>query len=174
MPLRTGTLQTPLGTLHIAVRGDTLCTVAFDEHWPQARPHLERRLGESTKDREDDPAGLVTRFRRYFDGDLHALDDVETDPGGTPFQKVVWSALRRIPIGTTVSYQDLARAIGQPTAVRAVGAANGRNPIPIVIPCHRVIGADGTLTGYAGGLDRKRWLLEHEGAVRAPNRLPGI
>jgi len=87
------------------------------------------------------------------------------DPGGTPFQRAVWAALRRIPPGTTCSYTDLARAVGAPTAVRAVGTANGANPVAVVIPCHRVVRSDGSLGGYGGGLDRKRWLLEHEKAA---------
>ena len=84
------------------------------------------------------------------------------DTGGTPFQRKVWSALRDIGVGRTASYSEVAKAVGSPSAVRAVGAANGANPIPIVIPCHRVIGADGSLCGYGGGLERKRWLLRHE------------
>jgi methylated-DNA-[protein]-cysteine S-methyltransferase len=103
--------------------------------------------------------------RAYFEGELQALEDVRVESGATDFQRRVWSALREIPPGRTVSYAELARRIGSPTAVRAVAAANARNPVAIVIPCHRVIGADGGLTGYGGGLDRKRWLLEHEGAL---------
>jgi methylated-DNA-[protein]-cysteine S-methyltransferase len=106
---------------------------------------------------------VVSRLGDYFAGDLDALADIPVNPGGTPFQRSVWSALRRVAPGQTVAYRDLARAIGAPAAVRAVGAANGANPIAIVIPCHRAIGADGSLTGYAGGLERKRWLLAHEG-----------
>jgi methylated-DNA-[protein]-cysteine S-methyltransferase len=98
----------------------------------------------------------------YFAGALDALDNVAIDPGGTPFQQSVWSALRRVPPGETTTYLALARTIGAPAAVRAVGAANGANPIWLVIPCHRAIGSDGRLVGYAGGLERKRWLLEHE------------
>jgi methylated-DNA-[protein]-cysteine S-methyltransferase len=101
----------------------------------------------------------------YFDGDLTALDAVETATGGTQFRRRVWDALRTIPAGTTWSYGQLAAAICQPTAVRAVGLANGANPIGIIVPCHRVIGANASLTGYGGGLPRKRWLLEHEGAL---------
>jgi methylated-DNA-[protein]-cysteine S-methyltransferase len=87
------------------------------------------------------------------------------DLGGTAFQQRVWAALREIPAGRTVSYGEIAAAVGSPTAVRAVGAANGRNPVPIVVPCHRVIRADGNLCGYGGGIERKRWLLEHEAAL---------
>jgi len=106
-------------------------------------------------------------LRRYFDGDIHAIDTIGVELNGTPFQKDVWTALRRISAGTTISYSTLARRIGHSSAVRAVGTANGANPVAIVVPCHRVIGADGSLTGYGGGLDRKRWLLSHEG-VAAP------
>lgn len=97
----------------------------------------------------------------YWSGELFDFD-LSLTPGGTPFQNKVWTALRTIPYGKTASYGDIARKIGSPTASRAVGAANGRNPIAIVVPCHRVIGANGTLTGYAGGLDMKRELLAHE------------
>jgi methylated-DNA-[protein]-cysteine S-methyltransferase len=106
------------------------------------------------------PARLA--IEAYFEGDLGAVDALRTQTRGTPLQRAVWSALRDIPVGTTTSYGQLARVVGSPTAVRAVGAANGANPIPIVVPCHRVIGADGSLTGFGGGLERKRWLLAHE------------
>lgn len=109
--------------------------------------------------RLSEPASAIAA---YFEGDLHAIDSLPTATEGTSFQKHVWQALREIPAGQTVSYGDLARRIGKPTAVRAVGLANGANPIGIVVPCHRVIGADGSLTGYGGGLERKRWLLNHE------------
>ncbi len=101
----------------------------------------------------------------YFDGDVAALDTVRAEPFGTPFERSVWEALRRIPAGETRAYSDIARAVGRPTAARAVGRANGRNPVSLVIPCHRVIGAGGGLTGYAGGLERKGWLLRHEGVL---------
>ncbi len=103
----------------------------------------------------------------YFAGELGALGSLETVTNGTPFQREVWNALRRIPSGRTLSYGALAAKIGHPAAVRAVGLANGANPIAIVVPCHRVIGADASLTGYGGGLERKRWLLAHEGAEPA-------
>lgn len=103
----------------------------------------------------------------YFAGHLAAIDGMPVGAGGTPFQQLVWGALRAIPCGRTVSYRELACRIGQPAAVRAVGLANGANPVSIVVPCHRVIGTDGRLTGYGGGVERKRWLLAHEGAVPA-------
>ena len=102
---------------------------------------------------------------KYFAGDLKAIDKITVETKGTPFQKKVWAALRKIPPGKTKSYAALAKKVGAPSAVRAVGAANGANPIGIVVPCHRVIGTNGKLTGYGGGLHRKQWLLVHEGAI---------
>jgi len=110
------------------------------------------------------PGPVRTALERYFGGDVHALDGLTVTTGGTDFQRSVWKALRAIPAGETRTYGQLAAAIGSPKAVRAVGLANGRNPVALIVPCHRVIGANGTLTGYAGGLERKRWLLQHEGA----------
>lgn len=100
----------------------------------------------------------------YFSGDISAIDNLGVETAGTPFQREVWAALRRIPARRTISYGELAVGLGRPKAIRAVGLANGANPVAIVVPCHRVIGADGSLTGYGGGLERKRWLLAHEGA----------
>lgn len=108
------------------------------------------------------PFGHSATLRAYFKGDMDALDSIPVAFGGTPFQNKVWTALRRIPIGSTMSYGELAKKIGKPKAVRAVGLANGSNPIGVVVPCHRVIGSNGSLTGYGGGLPRKKWLLEHE------------
>jgi methylated-DNA-[protein]-cysteine S-methyltransferase len=113
-------------------------------------------------------AGSPTKARAaveaYFAGDLAALDGLSVETAGTQFQRAVWAALRNIPAGETLSYGQLAARIGKPKAVRAVGLANGSNPVGVVVPCHRVIGADGSLTGYGGGLPRKLWLLRHEGA----------
>ena len=103
-------------------------------------------------------------FEAYFAGDLAALGSVRWFGAGTPFQQQVWKALCGIPAGATLSYAGLAARVGRPAAVRAVGLANGSNPVAVVVPCHRVIGSNGTLTGYGGGLHRKRWLLDHEGA----------
>jgi methylated-DNA-[protein]-cysteine S-methyltransferase len=110
------------------------------------------------------PAHIRKALADYFDGQLHALDSLTTKAGGTEFQRSVWLALRNIPVGQTRSYLDIAKAIGNPKGVRAIGLANGANPIGIVVPCHRVIGSNGSLTGYGGGLERKQWLLRHEGA----------
>jgi methylated-DNA-[protein]-cysteine S-methyltransferase len=128
--------------------------------------------GEVTAVRPDDRRGSATavlaraceQLAEYF-ARSRTTFDIPLDPAGTPFQQRVWEALRAIPYGTTLSYSELARRLGDLRATRAVGAANGRNPIPIIVPCHRVVGANGALTGFGGGLDRKRWLLEHEGAL---------
>ena len=109
------------------------------------------------------PAGAA--LAAYFAGDLDAIDALPVETAGTAFQRAVWLALRDIPCGETISYAELARRVGRPAAVRAVGMANGANPVGVVVPCHRVIGSDGTLTGYGGGIERKRWLLAHEGAA---------
>ena len=108
------------------------------------------------------PHGLTEAILKYFAGDLGAIDALPVETGGTPFQREVWRALREIPCGSTTSYGNLAEHIGRPAAVRAVGLANGANPIAVVVPCHRVIGSNGSLTGYGGGIERKRWLLDHE------------
>jgi methylated-DNA-[protein]-cysteine S-methyltransferase len=149
MTTTTGRIPSPLGPLYSVVRDGLLCELAYDD---------DRRGGRA------DPT-VARALEAYFAGELDALDRIPVEPAGTPFQQTVWAALRRIPTGTTTSYGALARSIGAPAAMRAVGAANGRNPIAIVIPCHRVVASDGRLHGYGGGLDRKRWLLEHEGAI---------
>lgn len=113
----------------------------------------------------DIPAGIGEPLADYFDGALDALAKIPRALNGTAFQRTVWRALETIPAGTTQSYGALARRIGLPNAMRAVGLANGQNPVAVVVPCHRVIGADGSLTGFGGGLPRKIWLLEHEGAT---------
>lgn len=111
------------------------------------------------------PETVRSAVEAWFGGDLTALDGLTVRTGGSEFQRKVWAALRDIPTGETRSYGQLAAAIGSPKAVRAAGLANGQNPVAVIVPCHRVIGANGTLTGYAGGLERKRWLLKHEGAA---------
>lgn len=141
-------MKTEIGFISVRTRGGVLEALDFEDA-PGTPPE----------------GALRARLEAYFAGDLDALSAIEVRPAsGTAFQRRVWEELRRIPAGETISYAELARRIGRPSAVRAVGAANGRNPIALVVPCHRVIGKDGSLTGYAGGLERKRWLLEHEGA----------
>ena len=167
MILQVDDVATPIGTVRIAVHGGRLYALGFLEHWCRLEASLRRRFGELVMEPVSDPCGVADRLRDYFAGNLDALDAIAVDPGGTEFQRAVWAELRRIPCGRTVSYGDLARSIGAPDAVRAAGAANGANPISIVVPCHRVIGADGRLVGYGGGVERKRWLLAHERALLA-------
>ncbi|HTZ70207.1 MAG TPA: methylated-DNA--[protein]-cysteine S-methyltransferase [Acetobacteraceae bacterium] len=130
----------------------------------ESRMHRILRLHYGDYDLRDapTPAPITHALDAYFAGDLHAIDDVKVRTRGTEFQRAVWQGLRAIPPGNTASYGKLATTIGHANAIRAVGRANGANPVAIVVPCHRVIGADGTLTGYAGGLRRKQWLLDHE------------
>jgi methylated-DNA-[protein]-cysteine S-methyltransferase len=163
MTLDLAEFPSPIGKILLATHDGRLCALEFRERWPHRHPRLTERFG--TLDfRPRDPTGMCNRLAAYFAGDLHAFDGVALDAGGTPFQQRVWAALREIPAGETISYLTLARRIGDPTAARAVGAANGANPIAIVVPCHRVIASDGRLSGYAGGVHRKRWLLDHERA----------
>jgi methylated-DNA-[protein]-cysteine S-methyltransferase len=115
------------------------------------------------------PPEIRESLLAYLHGELAAIDSIPVETAGTAFQRRIWSELRHIPVGTTVSYGELAERIGRPEAVRAVGHANGSNPIGVVVPCHRVIGANGSLTGYGGGIARKRWLLQHEGALPQPS-----
>jgi O-6-methylguanine DNA methyltransferase len=154
--------RSPLGPIHVATRDGTLCALSFDDYWAHEQQHLVRRFG-AVRLEPGACTDAIAAVDRYFAGEIAALDAVAADPGGTRFQARVWRALRHIGAGRTLSYRDLAASIGEPTAVRAVAAANGRNPIPLVIPCHRVIGSNGRLVGYGGGLDRKAWLLRHEG-----------
>ncbi len=154
-------LDSPVGTLWIAATRKGVCAISF--HAPKRKRVDDGERSEARKILK----AAVAKLARYFrDGD-DVFDEIPIDPEGTDFQLSVWNALRKIPRGQTRSYGEIARAIGRPNAVRAVGAANGSNPVAIVVPCHRVIGANGTLTGYGGGLEKKMWLLEHEGAACA-------
>lgn len=170
MILHTCTVHSPIGPLALIADGDSLVGLEFgdalDRRDRLARS-LARRLGALEMHEHPDPAGAATRLERYFAGERDALAEQPVAPRGTPFQLDVWRALRDIPAGQTRSYGQLALAIGRPAAVRAVGAANGANPVALFVPCHRVIAADRTLWGYGGGLERKRWLLAHEGAAFA-------
>jgi len=155
-------ISSPVGPLEIAIDGDTLVGLEFTEE-TQHRPG--RSAGRPEWSRPE-AAAVVERLDAYFAGDLDALDAIPVRfDRGTAFQRDVWHALTEIPLGETISYADLARRVGRPQAFRAVGSANGKNPIAVVVPCHRVVAADGTLGGYGGGLDRKRWLLAHEGVT---------
>jgi methylated-DNA-[protein]-cysteine S-methyltransferase len=158
-------LDTPIGTMMIAADDEgNLRAALFTEDEEVIRRQLSLLYGKKgfTLESAHNPHGLSEAIGRYFAGDLAVIDALPVETGGTPFQREVWQALRAIPCGTTTSYGRLAEHIGRPAAVRAVGLANGANPVAVVVPCHRVIGANGSLTGYGGGIERKRWLLDHE------------
>ncbi len=161
------TVPTPTGPMLLVT--DAAGSVRATD-WEDHRQRMLRLLGLHYG---ADEVRLTPRFDRssarraleaYFAGDLHALDGLSAQTGGTAFQRGVWAALRRIPAGQTRTYGGLAAGLGKPKAARAVGLANGANPIAVIVPCHRVVGSDGSLTGFGGGIERKRWLLAHEGA----------
>ena len=156
-------VPSPIGELVGYLREGALCAVDFAGR-DDARALLQRRFGDVELRERDGASDAQRLLEAYLSGELRALDAIRVDTGGTEFQRKVWEALRRIPAGRTTSYSELAGEIGAPSAVRAVGTANGSNPVPVIIPCHRVVRTDGTLGGYGGGLDRKRWLLDHERA----------
>ena len=162
-PIIRGSRTTPLGELLLFSRGETIIAVEFHGRG-QAEPRIRRFLPQAEIVAGGIPAAASHALDRYFDdGDCGGFDHLQLDPFGSEFQLRVWQQLREIPAGSTLTYGELAKRIGSPQASRAVGAANRQNPIPIFIPCHRVIGSDGTLTGYGSGVDRKLWLLRNEG-----------
>ena len=161
-------LATPLGQM-LVVTDEQQRLRALG--WTDLEDRLQRQLaasyGAALRLRSGPTSAAIREaLHAYLEGKLDAIDTVAVETSGTPFQRVVWEELRRIPAGTTLSYRDLAIRIGRPKAVRAVGHANGANPICVVVPCHRLIGSDGSLTGYGGGLHRKRWLIDHEAGTR--------
>lgn len=158
-------METPVGQMLIVTDSEGAVR-ALDFADFEARMHklLARHAPGATLPPGRAPEAVRRAIVAYFDGDVRALDALRVKTKGTAFQSEVWAALRAIPVGETRSYGQLAAAIGRPNAVRAVGLANGSNPVGVIVPCHRVIGANGTLTGYAGGVERKRWLLAHEAA----------
>ena len=163
MRLALDRVASPLGTMLVVWDQDgTLRALDFEDHETRCRRLLKRHYGASAVATGAAPRPIADALERFFAGEVGAIAAVAVATNGTPFQRRVWAALRAIPAGTTVSYGRLAATIGRPTASRAVGLANGANPIGIVVPCHRVVGSDGSLTGYGGGLERKRWLLAHE------------
>lgn len=157
-------IESPLGALTIGERAGRVCLLHFGADEPAIDEKLTRWFPGEPRLRRP-VAAVRSVLKRYFDGEYGAIGTVAVELHGTGFQKRVWQSLRCIPAGSTLSYAELARRVGDPAAVRAVGSANGRNPVALIVPCHRVIGSDGSLTGYGGGLERKRWLLAHEGVV---------
>lgn len=162
-------LSSPLGEMRLVHDGWALRALEFHDRDSRLHRLLQNQYGAYHLEEDAAPSPMLGKLAAYFEGDLTAIDDIPVETGGTMFQKAVWAALRQIPAGETISYGEQARRIGRPAAVRAVGLANGSNPVGIVVPCHRVIGANGTLTGYGGGLPRKRWLLDHERGGRQPS-----
>lgn len=170
LTLRLDRLATPVGELVLlADEQDRLRAVDWSDYEPRMLRLLARHYGADgyRLAAERDPGGLSGRLAAYFAGDLAAIERLPAETAGTGFQREVWRALRAVPCGTAISYAELAQRIDRPAAVRAVGLANGANPVGVVVPCHRVIGKNGSLTGYGGGLERKRWLLAHEGVTTA-------
>jgi methylated-DNA-[protein]-cysteine S-methyltransferase len=163
-------IKTPIGEMILIADGDgALRMTWFDPEDGRWKKSFARHYRDAKLVARYNPSGLSASMRAYYDGDVYILDKLAVVFAGTPFQNKVWKALRTIPCGMTLSYGTLAKRICEPKAMRAVGLANGSNPIGVVVPCHRVIGSDGSLTGYGGGLPRKRWLLAHEAKHTASN-----
>ena len=157
-------LKTPIGTALLVTDTDgALRAFDWQDHEPRMKELLRRQYGAFVLTSGRAPRAIRAALSAYFDGDLTSLGSIAWRVAGTPFQRRVWTALPKIAAGTTLSYGALAARLKMPKAIRAVGHANGANPISVVVPCHRLIGADGSLVKYGGGLDRKRWLLQHEG-----------
>ncbi|HWE97222.1 MAG TPA: methylated-DNA--[protein]-cysteine S-methyltransferase [Tepidisphaeraceae bacterium] len=169
---RWDSLLSPL--LIVTDEDGTLRALEFADLESRMSRLLSEHYGTYTLQDGAAPASITRALEAYFNGEMEAVDAIETATGGTPFQREVWKALRTIPAGTTTSYGQLAAKLGRAGSARAVGAANGANPIPIIVPCHRVIGANGTLTGFASGLPRKRWLLDHESRYAGNSLLAGV
>jgi methylated-DNA-[protein]-cysteine S-methyltransferase len=159
-------LQTPIGVALLVTDIDgALRALDWEDFESRMRELLRLQYGTPVLQHARAPDDIRSALSRYFQGELASLSAIKWRVAGTAFQRKVWTALTAIPAGTTISYGRLAARLAMPKAIRAVGLANGSNPISVVVPCHRVIGANGSLTGYGGGLPRKRWLLEHEGVV---------
>ena len=159
-------LKTPIGTALVISDGDgALRAFDWEDHAERIRELLRLQYGAVDLKEARAPKAIRTALTDYFGGDLAALNTIDWRIAGTDFQRRVWMALPKIPAGKTMSYGALAAKLGSPNAMRAVGHANGSNPISVVIPCHRLIAADGSLVKYGSGLERKRWLLTHEGVV---------
>jgi methylated-DNA-[protein]-cysteine S-methyltransferase len=167
--LRLSSIETghPLGPILIVSQAEALVALDFDSPEDRLRQVLRPRYGRDfTFEDVDCPTYIASSLRAYLEGRLDALNEIPVDTSGTAFQRQVWTALRHIPAGTTMSYGEMAARLGRANAPRAVGSANALNPISIVVPCHRLVGSNGALTGYGGGIRRKRWLLDHERSSR--------
>jgi len=162
-------IATPIGTLLLVADGAHMCSLDFADEEPSLLKLLQKRYGQVRLQPTTNPSGFSDLIRRYFAGDYRSIEAIPVSTGGTPFQQQIWHELRTIPPGTTATYGEIAAKVGRPRAYRAIGATNACNPIVIVIPCHRVIGADASLTGYGPGLARKQWLLQHEGTMHRLN-----
>jgi methylated-DNA-[protein]-cysteine S-methyltransferase len=160
--LRLSQIASPIGNVLIISDGEALRALDFEDYEARMHELLRLHYGAYTLAPEPHSGALGRRMQAYFEGDLTAIEDIPTRTGGTPFQRQVWAELRLIPAGTTTTYGALAARCGRPKASRAIGLANGSNPVSVVVPCHRVIGANAKLTGYGGGLHRKEWLIAHE------------
>jgi methylated-DNA-[protein]-cysteine S-methyltransferase len=159
-------LQTPIGIALLVTDADgALRALDWEDYEPRMKQLLRLQYGTVALKDARAPRDLKAALSGYFKGDLARLKAIKWRIAGTAFQRKVWTALPTVPVGETMSYGGLAARLGMPRAIRAVGHANGTNPISVVLPCHRLIGANGSLTGYGGGLERKRWLLEHEGVA---------
>ena len=156
-------IESPIGPITLALEADAIVICEFSDREERVAKQLRRYYSGATIVKGQTPENIKEAFQSYFDGNNEAFDSLEARPVGTDFERSVWHTLKEVSVGTTASYGDIARRLG--SSPRAVGRANGNNPVCLIYPCHRVIGADGSLTGYAGGLDRKEWLLKHEGAL---------
>jgi methylated-DNA-[protein]-cysteine S-methyltransferase len=164
--------DSPIGMIDLLTSNGVLVSLDFRTHEQRRTELLQKYVGTVEVKPATERSEALARLIDYFAGDWQAIATLPVQQLGTPFQQKVWAALRTVPAGTTASYQQIAERIGSPKGCRAVGLANGANPIAIVVPCHRVIGANQSLTGYGGGLERKQWLLKHEGVtlVASPSR----
>jgi len=160
-------IASPLGVLLLVSDSERLCALDYADYESRMLKLLRARYGQIRLREAKNPGGVSEVLRTYLKGNIACIDSIAVNTGGTPFQQQVWQALRAIPPGTVLTYGQLARRLGRPKAYRAVGMTNALNPIAIVVPCHRLVGANGALTGYAGGLERKHWLLAHEGVELA-------
>jgi methylated-DNA-[protein]-cysteine S-methyltransferase len=165
-------LDTPTGRIVLMSEGNVLRVLDWENKAARMQRLLQKHYGNNVHlQPATQPSEALLALQAYFNGDIEAVNHIQTATNGTEFQKAVWNALRTIPAGQTMSYGELATTIGNPKASRAVGLANGSNPIAIIVPCHRVIGANSSLTGFGGGLERKHWLLDHENALPAKAKL---